>query len=377
MEILFIANTINDSRGGMCNAILNLGNSLRAAGHDVDYIFRDSLTFFKKDRPFNRMAAFLTFPIVILILILFKRLDRKYDIIDVSSGDGFLYGILAKRLRFKRHAKLVMRSHGLEHLYWENLKEEHRLTGESSSLAQRMFLPLIRIRQVDISIRECDLIICNNMDEKSYIKAMLGNCDDKRISCIPHGVSSRFFAQSAGSRRLLFVGDWNWRKGQLYLVKIYIAILRSHPDAQLSIVVRKNDGEVMRSFPEYVRDKISVFKNLHSDKMARLYASCGIFIFPSIFEGFGCAVLEAMAAGMAVVVTNDFGWSRVIKNWENGVLVEKRDVASFSKAVARLLENEALRNDIGLRASQTAKRFSWTSAADQTIACYSDLIEKK
>lgn len=375
MKILFILNAIRDEKTGAAGVLLNLGAALQMKGQEVDYLFRDDFPFFGKDSSLKRAAAFLVFPVLILSLIFLKSLDKKYDIIDISSGDGFLYGIIRNLLKLRNRAKLIMRSHGLEHLYWKNFKEESKLNKEYLAPFQKLFLSLIRMREVEASIRNCDWVICLNPDEEEYIRKI---SETVRITYIPHGVSNAFFVSPKERRNdLLFVGDWNWRKGRKYLVQIFLSVLEKRPDIRISVLVHRDVEEgVLKSFPEDVVGKVRVLKNLSLEELIKLYASHSIFLFPAIFEGFGCVILEAMAAGMPVVITDDFGWNKIIRNWEDGVLVRKRDVEGFSRAVIKLLEDENLRGEIGAKAAETAKGFDWEDIARKTLSCYSNLIEK-
>ncbi len=372
MKILFILNAIKDEMAGMTGVILNLGKALQAKGHRVDYIFRDDFVFFRKDSPFRRTIAFIIFPILIFFLISLKKLDRIYDVIDISSGDGFLYGIARNIFKSENRAKLVVRSHGLEHLYWKDFMEEVRLAKETMSLAQRLYLPLMRMAEVKLAMKSCDKVICLNQNEKNYIQTMFG--ETINVSVVPHGVSDRFFIASKDGRKdLLFVGDWNWRKGRRYLVKIFLSILKKRPQTRFFILVHRNkEKEVIDSLPEYARNRAVILKNLSLEELVELYASHSVFLFPSIFEGFGCVILEAMAAGMPVITTDDFGWNKIIVNWQNGILVPKRDVEGFSRAAIKLLEDEQLRNEIGIKAQKTAANFRWGNIAEQTLLCYED-----
>lgn len=375
MKILFILNAIKDEKAGSSGTILNLAEALRASGQEVDSIFRDDFLFFRKDSRLTRIIAFLTFPILILFMVFIKRFDKKYDVITISSGDGCLYAMVRNLFGLNPKAKFVMRSHGLEHIYLRNLKEEARFTKGSISLTQRLYLPLLRMREVELSIRYCDLVTCYSSVEKAYIEKIFKK--DIKVDCIPNGVSESFFIHSEERRDgLLFVGDWNYMKGSRYLVQIFLSVIKEIPDTRLSIVVHKKKiEEVEKGFPDGTLEKIRVYKDLFRQELIKLYASHSVFLFPSISEGFGKVILEAMAAEMAVVVTDDFGWNDIIRNWENGVLVRKRDVDGFAGAAIELLKNEEMRREIGIRASQAAKDFTWENIAKRTLLSYENLIK--
>ena len=101
-----------------------------------------------------------------------------------------------------------------------------------------------------------------------------------------------------------------------------------------------------------------------------------LFVLPSSTEGMSNALLEALAAGLPVVATRVPGNSEVIRDGENGVLVEKLDISGLARAITRLLSapEEAMR--LAQAARRTAEgRFTIQRVGQEHLALYADLLK--
>jgi glycosyltransferase involved in cell wall biosynthesis len=100
-------------------------------------------------------------------------------------------------------------------------------------------------------------------------------------------------------------------------------------------------------------------------ELAELYRRCGLFCYPSLGEGFGLPVLEAMAAGAAVVTSNTSSLPEV--GGDTVEYVDPRSSADIAAGIERVLTSAKLRNELGQRAFARANRFSWDTTADGVI----------
>ena len=103
-------------------------------------------------------------------------------------------------------------------------------------------------------------------------------------------------------------------------------------------------------------------------ELAELYRRASLFVFPSLYEGFGLPLLEAMSVGACVVARNASAMAEVVG--ESGVLVETRDAKTLASTIAGLLDNPRLRSELGDAARVRARQFSVERMAKLTHQSY-------
>jgi alpha-1,3-rhamnosyl/mannosyltransferase len=99
--------------------------------------------------------------------------------------------------------------------------------------------------------------------------------------------------------------------------------------------------------------------------LAELYRRCAAFCYPSLGEGFGLPVLEAMAAGAPVVISNLSSLPEVGGNAAE--YVDPHDVASIESGLRRVLDDDARREQLSREGVERARRFSWADFAEQVL----------
>ena len=119
-------------------------------------------------------------------------------------------------------------------------------------------------------------------------------------------------------------------------------------------------------------DKV-VFTNWvpEEDKPA-LLSGATAFVFPSLYEGFGLPVIEALACGTPVIASNRASLPEVVG--DGGILVEPADVEALAEAMEMFLVDEALRNEWRQKALAQATKFSWEQTAQETLAVYRKVV---
>ncbi len=105
-----------------------------------------------------------------------------------------------------------------------------------------------------------------------------------------------------------------------------------------------------------------------------LYAGARLFVFPSLYEGFGLPPLEAMACGVPVISSNAASLPEVVG--DGGLLIEPTDVRALAHAISQVLSNEDLWQDLRLRGLRQAARFSWKETAELTAQVYRETAER-
>lgn len=105
-----------------------------------------------------------------------------------------------------------------------------------------------------------------------------------------------------------------------------------------------------------------------------LYAGAALFVFPSLYEGFGLPVLEAMACGVPVICSNTSSLPEVAG--EAAIMVNPLDVDGLAAAMERVLGDQALREEMSGKGMMQAGSFSWERTARETLQVYESVIRR-
>ena len=187
-------------------------------------------------------------------------------------------------------------------------------------------------------------------------------------------------AYSVGDAPLVtFIGRLAPYKGPQFLLEAIPQVLQEVPDTRFMFVgqARFDVPRVSYILQNQKIRKAVVFTGYVDDELLpEFYASCDVFCYPSLFEGFGLTPAEAQAAGKPVVAFKTCALPEVVQDGVTGLLVPPRDSSSLAKAIVRLLRDTELRKRMGTQAGIDAKRkFSWENAARNTIAVYKEALE--
>ncbi|GAH75739.1 unnamed protein product, partial [marine sediment metagenome] len=99
-----------------------------------------------------------------------------------------------------------------------------------------------------------------------------------------------------------------------------------------------------------------------------------LFVYPSFYEGFGIAALEAMACGTPVITSNASAFSEVVG--DAGIMVDPYDVGGLAEAMRQVLTNKALRQDMIEKGLERVKMFSWEKTARETLKVYEEVYDE-
>ena len=197
-----------------------------------------------------------------------------------------------------------------------------------------------------------------------------------RMKVIPYGVDLQTFTPPTADDRArrdaslfhaIFAGQMTQRKGLSYLLKGYRQFAR--PDTRLTIV-----GSPVGD-PRALAPYAGLFHHIpHQTRaeLARLYRSADVFVFPTLLEGMGLVVLEAMACGLPVIVTAN-GPGDVVRDGVDGFVIPARDPEAIARRLDELYRDPALRAEMGRNAIARAREFGWTAYADRVTACLAEL----
>jgi glycosyltransferase involved in cell wall biosynthesis len=190
------------------------------------------------------------------------------------------------------------------------------------------------------------------------------------------GVRERY---GIGPKYLLYFGGFDMRKNVERVIRAYAALPEpTRREYQLVIAGRLHLlGHPLYPDPRPLVQKLGlddyvvVTGQIREQDKPPLYSGATVYLFPSLYEGFGIEVLEAMACGTAVITSNTTSLPEVAG--DAACLVDPYDVAAIRNAIDELLEDVEKRDDLRERALARAADFSWARVAEQTIEVYKKL----
>lgn len=216
-----------------------------------------------------------------------------------------------------------------------------------------------------------DLIIAVSQFTAEQVNTLL-RVPKERIRVVPHGVRTpASTSEMQREKMVLFVGALQVRKNVIRLVEAF----EQMPEDWRLILAGATGfgaGEIqnrIQNSPAHKRIKVTGY--VKEDKLNALYAKASIFAFPSLDEGFGIPVLEAMAHGLPVVTSNRSALPEVAG--DAALLVNPYRTEEIASALLRLADNTTLRADLVQAGRRRAKLFTWESAVERTYGIYREL----
>lgn len=198
-------------------------------------------------------------------------------------------------------------------------------------------------------------------------------CDNKDTL---HGVLAKY---GITGRYILYVGRLHVRKNLVRLVQAF-ANARKRIDRDLKLVlVGRNLYDAAPIFHAVANlgldNAVISLGHIHDDDLPCIYAGAVLFVYPSLFEGFGLPPLEAMACGVPVVTSDCSSLPEVVG--DAAALVDPYDVNDIADKICEMLANAQLRKTFVTRGRLRAQRFTWEAAAEQTQRVYADALATK
>lgn len=191
---------------------------------------------------------------------------------------------------------------------------------------------------------------------------------------IPHmaqGEIAATFSELGISRPYaLFVGTLQPRKNLVRLVDAYAKVIERDSTLPFDLVLAGARGWLSDSLfaaidAHNLRARIHLPGAVSDTQLYALLRGAHLFVFPSLFEGFGLPILEAQSAGVPVMTANNSSLPEVAG--EGALYVDPTDVDAIAAAMLRLSTDEALRAQLIAAGHENVKRFSWSHAAQQTL----------
>ncbi len=175
------------------------------------------------------------------------------------------------------------------------------------------------------------------------------------------------------NKYLLFVGTIQPRKNLLRLLQAFNRV-KSSPDLKLVLVGKKGwlYEEIFEKIKEF-KSTVLYLDYLDDISIAKLYRGAQAFILPSLYEGFGITVIEAMASGCPVIISNNSSLPEV--GGKSAIYIDPTSVESIVEGILKVLEmSSSNRENIVKQGLTHLKNFSWDSCASKTIDVFENIV---
>ena len=201
----------------------------------------------------------------------------------------------------------------------------------------------------------------------------------ERFTVVHHGVDPVFSASAPpaslpevcrGRRFVFSLGNTRPYKNIPRLVLAFSQVVSRHPDLLLVITSR---GDGYQPLAKLARDlgisgSVLFTGQLNDVQVQACFADAVLFAFPSLIEGFGFPVIEAMASGCPVITSNTSSLPEIAG--DAALCVDPYNVDAIASAIERLAEDEVLRRELAFKGRQRAGQFTWSVCAQKTLKVY-------
>ena len=202
---------------------------------------------------------------------------------------------------------------------------------------------------------------------------------------IPNGVDVDRFRRAVpiarwqdGTRNILFVGRFEPRKGLLELLKAFRILRKTGCECRLLVVGTGPLGKEARRYIATRRLKgVEFLGRVSDEEKTQLFRTADVYVSPATGgESFGIVLLEAMAAGTAIVASDIHGYKGVVRRGREGLLVPPNEPKHIAAAIARLFNDDKLRSSMGAAGQERAQEFSWERVTAKVDDYYGLVIRR-
>ena len=231
-----------------------------------------------------------------------------------------------------------------------------------------------KLKRKDEELALADKIYVASSFTKKTLDLYPGELAD--IEVIPYGFppinEKRIYKPFDGRKiKLLFVGGLSQRKGISYL---FNAVEGLEDKIELTVVGRGNVESCPRL--KQALGKVNYIPSLSHDAVLKLMAEHDLFVFPSLFEGFGLVITEAMSQGTPVITTDRTCGPDIIENEIDGWIVEAANSSSIRKLLEIFIENPTQLHDVGKNALKKASSRPWSYYEKELAISVNNFLNK-
>lgn len=379
MNICIFGSSFLPAVGGKEYVMHHLGNALVMLGHDVVIVAKRVRWLASAEERGYELRRY-SFPIKgsgragldlcsAILAVTIQNLKKKIDVLHCHGVDDS--GTMARYLRYIHKLPLVMTPHGMDVQKIPDIGYGLRLNEKWD-------------RQISMNLKAADYVTAISQS----IHADLDMVPAERVVDIPNGIHIKRFAGPisgylrehlaipADYKIILSVGRNHIKKGYTYGIQAVSKLVNDIGYTKVHyVIVGRDVTKHQKMVAEYNVDAfVTLIDEIPPDKITQCYKSADIFFSPSIVEGLSLVSIEAMAAGMPLVVTNVPGNDDIVRENGCGVIVKSKDVEDMARGINRLLSDNSYRAGLAKLSEQSAGKYDWMQIAKQYEKVYQQAI---
>ena len=377
MKILYAVERVN-LRGGYDRIIIEKANYLAEHGCEV-IICVSSHALSKPFYPISEKVKLVDFDIdfdqqykysLFIRAYIYKKLMRRYrkmlsNLLVIEHAD-IVITTLGREIDFITEINDGSAKVGESHIAKDYVRNLHLM--EQRGFIYRIIAKYWR-KTIDHKVKKlAALVLLTQHDANSWDGLAKTVVIPNSLPFYPpHG-------SSCENKQVIFVGRLNEQKGLEYLVDTWMKVNQKHPDWVLHVF---GDGEQKQLLLQMIKEaglECAIIVNQPTPMIMEMYLESSIFLLTSRFEGFGMVIIEAMICGLPVVSFDcPWGPADIIRDGEDGFLVEYLNTDEAAQRVCQLIESVMLRKNMGVKARLNVQRYNRDVVMKQWIDLFKSL----
>ncbi len=319
----------------------------------------------------------------------FRQLNKKFkiDVVDIHGTSGIGYAlfrrIIGRRPLVADVPHVRRGAKGIPFFY-----------SPSNNLKNR-FLTYVSLMRQKLLWKRADMLVAISEAVAKDLMEIYKITPDK-IQVVHRGVAPEIFnlrqdtediarrLSVEGKKIVLYVGDFGLRRGLKYLIRSIPTVVERIPDTMFLLIGGTPKWLGTRIYWQMlreqidelgVRDYVRLLDAIPHLELPKYYSLANIFVLPSLYEGLGKVLLEAMACERPVVATNVGGIPEIVTDGVDGLLVPPGRPDRIANAIIKLLSDPKKAKDMGVKGMhKVTTNLTWKQTAEETIGIYKQLI---
>ncbi len=251
-----------------------------------------------------------------------------------------------------------------------------KLTGDNSLFKEHIYMWNNKHMQnfVDEIIDSNYFIVPSNIVKESLIYC---GAEDKNIKIVPYGVDINQFTfknkKSINKRlKLIYVGQVTYRKGIHHLLEVISKLNADEVEVEL-VGTYSTDSNIYKKYSSYENIKFTGF--VTRDNLSTKYQQADVFVFPTLGEGYGLVVLEAMSCGLPVICSDYAGGNDAVVDGENGFVFPAGNEHELQNKIEWFIKNRQILSQMSKKANESVQNLTWFNYYDSIGNTIREILE--